>query len=181
MNTTGRRLAIALAVACLAAGVVTLPSLAAVSGTITPTVVTPPDCAAPTPTAGQILITLSAFPANTAVVVRLVRQDGSSEGRYNITDAAGNSQAIFEGLVFDVGFGANTFYVIVDGNGDGVVEFGEPEVGPITVRVDCPTFPTTKAECAEDGFATFGIFKNQGDCVSYVATRGRNEPGQNTP
>ena len=38
-------------------------------------------------------------------------------------------------------------------------------------------FPTTKDECKNDGLERFGIFKNQGDCVSYVATGGNNAPG----
>jgi hypothetical protein len=38
-------------------------------------------------------------------------------------------------------------------------------------------FPTTKDDCKKDGWERFGIFKNQGDCVSYVATKGNNEPG----
>jgi len=38
-------------------------------------------------------------------------------------------------------------------------------------------FPTTKDECKNDGWERFGIFKNQGDCVSYVATQGDNQPG----
>jgi hypothetical protein len=38
-------------------------------------------------------------------------------------------------------------------------------------------FPTTKDDCKDGGFERFGIFKNQGDCVSYVATGGTNEPG----
>ncbi len=38
-------------------------------------------------------------------------------------------------------------------------------------------FPTTKDECKNGGFERFGIFENQGDCVSYVATGGGNQPG----
>ena len=30
------------------------------------------------------------------------------------------------------------------------------------------------------GWQAFG-FKNQGDCVSFVATHGKNEPGKNNP
>jgi hypothetical protein len=37
-------------------------------------------------------------------------------------------------------------------------------------------FPTTKDECKNGGFERFGIYKNQGDCVSYVATNGSNQP-----
>ena len=39
-----------------------------------------------------------------------------------------------------------------------------------------PTMPTEKAECKNGGWEEFGVFKNQGDCVSYVATGGRNAP-----
>ncbi len=38
-------------------------------------------------------------------------------------------------------------------------------------------FPTTKDDCKKDGWESFGIYENQGDCVSYVATGGGNQPG----
>jgi hypothetical protein len=37
-------------------------------------------------------------------------------------------------------------------------------------------FPTTKDDCKNSGWERFGIYKNQGDCVSYVATNGSNAP-----
>ena len=37
-------------------------------------------------------------------------------------------------------------------------------------------FPTGKDQCKDDGWQTFGVFKNQGDCVSFVATGGKNSP-----
>jgi hypothetical protein len=36
--------------------------------------------------------------------------------------------------------------------------------------------PTTKDQCKHGGWRNFGVFKNQGDCVSFVATNGRNQP-----
>jgi len=36
--------------------------------------------------------------------------------------------------------------------------------------------PTSTAECKNGGWQLFGNFKNQGDCVSYVATGGKNPP-----
>jgi hypothetical protein len=36
--------------------------------------------------------------------------------------------------------------------------------------------PVSKAQCKEGGWQNFGLFKNQGDCVSYVATGGTNPP-----
>ena len=38
-----------------------------------------------------------------------------------------------------------------------------------------PTRPTDKDQCKDGGYAAFG-FRNQGDCVSFVATGGKNEP-----
>ena len=34
--------------------------------------------------------------------------------------------------------------------------------------------PTTKEQCKDDAWEAFGVFKNQGDCVSFVATGGTN-------
>ncbi len=33
--------------------------------------------------------------------------------------------------------------------------------------------PTDKDQCKDGGWQTFGVFKNQGDCVSFVATGGK--------
>jgi hypothetical protein len=52
--------------------------------------------------------------------------------------------------------------------------------GPLTsgdIRiVDAPPLPTAREQCKNGGWRTFGVFKNQGDCVSFVATQGRNPP-----
>lgn len=41
-----------------------------------------------------------------------------------------------------------------------------------------PSLPTTTAECKNGGWQSFdAAFKNQGDCVSFVATGGKNLPG----
>jgi hypothetical protein len=40
-----------------------------------------------------------------------------------------------------------------------------------------PALPTTKDDCKDGGWQSFfGVFKNQGDCVSFVATDGKNPP-----
>jgi hypothetical protein len=38
--------------------------------------------------------------------------------------------------------------------------------------------PTSKDQCKNGGWNTFGMFKNQGDCVSFVATKGKNRPSR---
>jgi hypothetical protein len=37
--------------------------------------------------------------------------------------------------------------------------------------------PTSKDQCKNGGWRNFPGFKNQGECVSYVATKGKNPPG----
>jgi hypothetical protein len=57
--------------------------------------------------------------------------------------------------------------------------FGGPlsplSAGDIVV-VDAPPLPTSKAQCKNGGWRNFRIFENQGDCVTFVATGGRNPP-----
>jgi hypothetical protein len=36
--------------------------------------------------------------------------------------------------------------------------------------------PTSKEQCKNGGWRNFPGFKNEGDCLSFVATRGRNQP-----
>ena len=40
------------------------------------------------------------------------------------------------------------------------------------VIIDTPS----KDQCKNDGWRTFGVFNNQGDCLSFVATGGKNPP-----
>jgi hypothetical protein len=47
--------------------------------------------------------------------------------------------------------------------------------GDIVVR-DAPAVPISKAQCESGGWRSYPDFKNQGDCVSFVVTRGRNQP-----
>ena len=52
----------------------------------------------------------------------------------------------------------------------------EPTVfGDVTV-VDAPPPPTSKDQCQNDGWRNYPGFENQGDCVSFVATKGKNQP-----
>jgi hypothetical protein len=41
---------------------------------------------------------------------------------------------------------------------------------------DRPPLPTLAGQCKNSGWRTFGVFNNQGDCVSFVATGGKNQP-----
>jgi len=45
-----------------------------------------------------------------------------------------------------------------------------------TITPPPSTLPTLKSECKNGGWQIYGVFKNQGDCVSFVATQGGNQP-----
>jgi streptogramin lyase len=56
---------------------------------------------------------------------------------------------------------------------DGAIWFTEAignKIGRISV------VPTSKEQCKKGGWRNFPGFRNQGDCVAFVATRGRNHP-----
>lgn len=57
---------------------------------------------------------------------------------------------------------------------------GTADLTDITVngQLQVPAMPMTKDDCKNGGWQTFVVpaFKNQGDCVSWVATNGRNAP-----
>lgn len=40
----------------------------------------------------------------------------------------------------------------------------------LNISATLTALPTTKDQCKKDGWQTFGVFKNEGDCVSAVAT-----------
>jgi hypothetical protein len=50
--------------------------------------------------------------------------------------------------------------------------------GPPKLVLTFQAEPASKDECKGDGWKSFTLmgFKNQGDCVSFVATQGRNPP-----
>lgn len=51
----------------------------------------------------------------------------------------------------------------------------------LVIVVPPPTpAPTSVDQCKKGGWEQYGVFKNQGDCVSYVATDGRNQPALGT-
>ncbi|MBI3636007.1 MAG: hypothetical protein HY216_07300 [Candidatus Rokubacteria bacterium] len=58
--------------------------------------------------------------------------------------------------------------------------FGNTAVGStfsnFSVAALTPPLPTSADQCKNGGWRAFGVFKNQGDCVSFVATGGKNPP-----
>jgi hypothetical protein len=87
------------------------------------------------------------------------------------------------GLVFTVvdsrGIGPDKIHIEQAGTSPvcSPTEANIPIDGDVVVH-DAPSLPTTKDQCKKEGWKTYGVFKNQGDCVSFVATRGKNPPAR---
>jgi hypothetical protein len=75
-------------------------------------------------------------------------------------------------LVTDSGWNA----VASGGDGEQTVLFDNVVINETTYTFDAEVVdvPTNAEECKKGGWQTFGLFKNQGDCVSFVATGGLN-------
>ena len=78
----------------------------------------------------------------------------------------------------NLGVGSHTLKVRAVDNAGNVG--AESAAGTVTVNTVPPpvVLPTNKEQCMKDGWKTFTNpkFKNQGDCVSFVATKGKNQP-----
>jgi hypothetical protein len=49
------------------------------------------------------------------------------------------------------------------------------------IVTDAQSLPTTKDQCKNGGWKAYGVFRTQGDCVSFVATKGKNPPAVGNP
>jgi len=52
----------------------------------------------------------------------------------------------------------------------------QPATSGDLVVHDAQPLPTSGDQCKNGGWKSFGVFKGQGDCVSFVATKGKNPP-----
>lgn len=106
------------------------------------------------------------FPADTAVVFTL--------GSQSCTATTGSLPNPFgdEGAACSIALAQpmGTYTLQISSPGDLTV-YPTATTAPFSI-----TGPTSTAQCKNGGWKTFGIFENQGDCVSYVASRGKNPP-----
>jgi hypothetical protein len=55
--------------------------------------------------------------------------------------------------------------------------FDQGDAAFVTYVTPPPPLPTTFVQCFNGDWANFPDFENQGDCISFVATKGGNQPG----
>jgi hypothetical protein len=135
------------------------------TSTAAPTLTLTRDCSA-YPPFHEFAFSLSGLPPNTPFFPTL-SYDGTTIGPATgfSTDAAGNYML--------AGLGSSkpaTFTLTIDWAGGTLVQ---------SLYVNC-ALPTSRHDCENGGWSNFPVFKNQGDCVSFVATGGKNPPA-NSP
>jgi hypothetical protein len=119
------------------------------------------------------------------------------EGPVTCLNVSGNRAVIgFDNSLGNPDLGSGMFLDVTDGTPDslGLVTPGgspatvcpAPGISPFPPQVlsgdivvtDAQPLLTTKGQCKHGGWRTFGIFKNQGDCVSSVRKRARQACGE---
>jgi len=155
---------LALAVALGCATLVALAGIAAATDA-TPSIVLQEYC--PVVDGQQfygVVASVTGLPPNTSFVGTLAL-DGDGLTASFVTDASGNFGPI--------SIAKNTPIALVTA----IVDYSG---GQLTASLPSPcqqppppATPTDKAQCKKDGFAAYG-FKNQGQCVSFIASRGRS-------
>jgi hypothetical protein len=86
------------------------------------------------------------------------------------TGSSGQAEFCYTGT----NVGSDVISAYADNNRNGVQDPPEPTAQATKTWV--PALPTDQDQCKKGGWQTYGVFKNQGDCVSFVATHGRNQP-----
>jgi hypothetical protein len=172
MGTSMMRMLVAIVVV----GVLATPGAATAAGT-GPALSVEPDCEQ---TAGGeqvygFLATVTGLAPNAQFSAKVdftyidppVNPDGSQSTGGSAGPATFTADA--DGSFGPIGFGTvgvKTIYTVI-------IEYAGQTLAK-TVTVTC--LPTSKDECKNGGWRDFPEFENQGDCVSFVATGGKNPP-----
>jgi hypothetical protein len=130
-------------------------------------------------------VTCLAVSGNTAVIgfvgrLRFFGTDEPVAGLIRVTDAGGpgSGQDIFEGPGAENAGPPTNPLPDCASFPPGTPAYNLFSFAPDDIVVtDAKPLPTSKDQCKHGGWKTYGIFRNQGDCVNYVATGGKNQPG----
>jgi hypothetical protein len=134
-------------------------------------------------TSGGFLLQLngfgSRFPANTTGTTTFTFANGDVVA----LEATTNDEGIFHTATFTLDLRDPELAALVGTIVHEVAVF-DSATSTLDFRLfGCPTAPDGRVACLDGGFESYPElgFLNQGDCVSWIATNGRNEPGQNLP
>ena len=119
----------------------------------------------------------TSFPPNTTGTTTFEFANGDVVTLTATTDGEGT----FHTETFDLDLRDPELAALVGTYAHETTSFGDTS-GELTFElVGCATAPDGKLACMDGGFANYPAlgFLNQGDCISWIATQGKNEPGKN--
>jgi hypothetical protein len=133
--------------------------------------------------AGGFLLQLngfgSSFPANTTGTTTFTFANGDVVS----LSATTNDEGIYHTATFTLDLRNPALAALVGTTVHETADFAGATSMLDFELVGCPTAPNGKVECMSGGYLSYPAlgFLNQGDCVSWLATNGKNEPGKNVP
>lgn len=121
----------------------------------------------------------TSFPPNTTGTTTFTFANGDVVS----LDATTNDEGIFHTATFTLDLRDPELAALVGTSVYQEATFGSATAAFTYGLMGCPTAPDGRVACLDGGFESYPElgFLNQGDCVSWIATSGRNEPGQNVP
>jgi hypothetical protein len=139
------------------------------------------------PTPGTFKVHRSGSTSSALTIVYALGGTADSGSDYaslgaSVVIPAGRSSAVVTVSPVDDGRDENSETVTLTLRSGSHYSVGSPSSATVTifdndgVAVLAGNLPATKDACKKDGWSSFGVFKNQGDCVSWVATGGKNPP-----
>ncbi len=121
----------------------------------------------------------SSFPPNTTGTTTFMFANGDVVS----LEATTTEEGIFHTATFTLDLRDPELAALVGTSVYETASFGTAFGSLTFTLVGCPTAPDGRVACIDGGFESYPMlgFLNQGDCVSWIATNGKNEPGQNVP
>jgi hypothetical protein len=121
----------------------------------------------------------SSFPANTTGTTTFTFANGDVVTLTATTDGDG----IFHTDKFYLDLRIAAYAALIGTNVYETTDFAGATSSLTFGLVPCPTAPDSRYGCLDgiwESYPELG-FLNQGDCVAWIATNGKNEPGKNVP
>jgi hypothetical protein len=120
-------------------------------------------------TAGTVTVTgTKSLPVGSVSAVDCEPGPGSGE------EVVGSVSTTYGAVIPDVGQDTGTATVSIEDDG-----FGSPQGQVLSFSESFGSTGGVQKQCKHGGWKSFGtVFKNQGDCVSFFATRGKNPPSE---
>ena len=135
------------------------------------------------PTDGGFLMQINGFGTNWPTNTEVTTTFHFANGFVVTLDANTGDDDVFHTATFTLDMRDPEFAALVGTSVFQTAVGGGIETSFSWTIIGCDPTPADREACVDEGYLRYPSlgFLNQGDCVSWVATKGKNEPGQNLP